>query len=175
MAPLPSNNTDQYFLDYTTSGEQHTLLCRAADGSTAAGASAAIDALLDVIQGNFNLITVDLFRFQAAGTNISLPVTWAGSATYGGPAGDHFETAQYLDFVGRSSEGRRCRVAVFGATFSFIGNDYRVGPSEGTLVADALAVLSGSPGYFVAIDGLEVVWNNYANCGVNAYWRNKVR
>ena len=175
MAPINPNNTQRFFVDYTTCGEAHTLLCRAGSTVTAADAGATIAAFLATLDSQLRLVTITGFRSAAPGTNITVPETWPGDATYGDGAGSHFETAQYLDFVGRGSTGHRVRVAVFGAINSHVGDDYRMTSAESTVVADALAALTSDGDIFLDVDYQVPVWHTYANLGVNAYWRNKVR
>jgi hypothetical protein len=53
--------------------------------------------------------------------------------------------------------------------------DYRLTTGESAPVAAALAVLEAGSGTPVAIDGDPVNFHQYANMGVNAYWRNHIR
>jgi hypothetical protein len=174
MAPL-SNNTRRWWLDYSTCGHGHTLLMRSSDPVDAAEASAAIGSFLGDLSTQLREITITGFRTAAKGSDVSLPATWGGAATYGSGTGSEFESAQYLDFVGRDEAGRRVRVAVFGVVYSEVGNNYRVTTAESTAVVDALADLVGDPECFLTISELNPVWHTYANVGQNAYWRNKIR
>jgi hypothetical protein len=175
MAPLPANNTDRYFLDYETGGHNHTMVMRTETSIAAVAASDVFDQLLTALHDLLFQITIVGLRFQEEGTNVSLPRDWAGDATYGGSVGASYTSAQYLDFVGRGADGRRARVAVFGATFIQQGNDYRATPTEQPAIGDAIEVLNTNPDYFEAISGSAVSWYAYANTGVNAYWRNHIR
>lgn len=175
MAPLSPDNTQRFYLDYSTCGFDHTLLCRAGSTVVAADAGATIAAFLDAIGGNFRLITVTGFRSSAPGTNLSFSEVWPGAATYGSGAGLAYETAQYWDFVGRGSTGRRVRVSVFGAIGYFGGTDYRITPAEAPDITDGLAALTSDGDIFLDIDYQVPIWHNYVDSGVNAYWRNKIR
>jgi len=175
MAPISPDNTKRYFLDYSTCGFDHTLLCRTESTVTASDAGGTIAAFLDAIDSVFRLITVVGFRVAVVGSNITTSVTWPGAGTYGSGAGSAYESAQYLDFVGRGGTGHRARVAVFGCIFSEVGNNYRLESAENALVAAAIAELTSDTSIFNDIDGQIPVWHTYANTGVNAYWRNKIR
>ena len=175
MAPLPSNNTAVWFLDYTVCGEGHTLQARSGDGVDASEASSDLDQFLSAITDELFELTIVRLRHRAAGSSVSLPVTWSGGATYGSGAGVHADSAQYGDFVGRSFEGRRVRLAVFGWKGTIEGDDFRVSTAEDSLIADAVALLNGTSDFFLAIDGTVPVWYGYANTGDNAYWRNRIR
>jgi len=141
----------------------------------AEAASAFLDSFLTALHDLFFQITIIGLRFQANDTDVSIAVPWGGDPTYGGSAGVAYQTAQYLDFIGRSSDGRRVRAGVFGCTFSEQGDNFRVTPAEQAAVGAALAVLNSDSDYFKSISSFSTVWKNYANCGQNAYWRNKVR
>ena len=175
LAPINPNNTQRYWVDYTTCGEQHSLQCRAVSTVTDADAGATMAAFLNAVSVWTRLITIDGFRRAAPGSNVTTSVTWPGSATYGSGAGSHYETAQYVDFIGRGPTGRRVRASVFGVNFSSLGGDYRISSAESPAVAAAIAELTSDAEIFVDVEYEIPVWHPYANCGVNAYWRNKVR
>lgn len=175
MAPLPANNTARYFLDYSVAGFSHTLINRVDPEVTDADAASVMDSFMDIVGAFCYPITVEGFRFQQAGLAVSYDVPWTGSAGWGTGAAIPANTAQYYDFVGRDTSGRRVRVATFGAGLVTSGGDYRISPAEATWVADALDALTQDGQMFLTIGGEVPVWKQYANCGVNAYWRNKVR
>ena len=175
MAPLPSNNTAVYFLDYTVCGENHTLQARAGDLVGAPEASVALDQFLSAINDEIFEITILRMRYRPQGSSVTSPVTWDGGATYGSGAGVHADSAQYGDFIGRSAGGRRVRLAVFGWKGTIEGDDFRVTGAEDSLIADAVALLNGTDDFFLAIDATVPTWYAYANTGDNAYWRNRIR
>lgn len=177
MAPLPSNNTAVVYLDYNTCGEDHTLQMRHDGTASNDDTMAVMDAFLLALSPGLNLVTIIGARARDAGGAVTYPLTWPGDPTYGSGAGPHYESANFLDFIGRSIGGRRCRVSVFGWSVQADagGEDYRLSASESTAVAAALAVLEAGSGTPVSIDGDPVNWHQYANMGVNAYWRNHIR
>lgn len=178
MAPLPVESTARLFVDYTTCSEQHTMMVRYGVGGSVSDAIAMLDAFLIALDDFVLAATIDGARVSDLGSTVTYPVAWTGAAGFGDGTGTHYKTANYLDFVGRSIGGRRVRLAVFGAVFhaDTVGTgDYRFNATDEARVAAALAVLEASSDTPVAIDGDPAVWQQYANCGVNAYWRNHIR
>lgn len=175
MPPISPDNTQRFWVDYEVSGYDHTLMARAGSTVVASDAGATIAALFDALSDGLYQLTVLGFRSAAPGTNISVPETWPGASTYGTTVGPAYTTAQFYDFVGRGSTGHRVRVAVFGATAIQAGNDYRVTPAESAIIGDALDALRSDGDIFLDVDYEVPVWKDYANTGVNAYWRNKIR
>jgi hypothetical protein len=137
----------------------------------------SVDLFLQAIDPVLRLLTVTGARHRVFGGTVSLPVTWTGAATYGTGAGDHNESANYFDFVGRSENGRRVRVAVFGTSVQAdtSGHDYRFASSAEANVAAAVIELNTPSDRWLAIDNFKPTWYAYANVGNNAYWRNRIR
>ncbi len=175
MAPLPSNNTGVLFLDYSVGGEDHTVQFRYPPGGSLIDLKDVADQFLSALGDAIMTITITGARHRAEGENITLPTAWTGASTYGTGSATHDQSAWYVDFVGRSAGGRKVRIAIFGAA-SFednIGHDYRLPATD--QIADALTVLNDNGDILTGIDGETVVWYSYANVGVNAYWRNRIR
>lgn len=177
MASLPVNSTACLFLDYSTCGENHTCMVRYGTGASAGDAMALLDALLTALDPGLTQLDVIGARVRDLGGSVTYPVTWSGDAQYGGTPGPHYKSAAYLDFVGRSIGGRRSRIAIFGPGdfFDVANSDYRFTTADSATIAAAVAVLEGGVDVPVSIDGDAVNWNQYANTGVNAYWRNRIR
>jgi len=176
MAPLSPSNTVRWFLDYTTSNGDHTMEARAT-GTAATDASFASDffsALLLALAPRLTTITIAGLRRAAAGTNVSLPATWSGEASYGSGSQSVINAPVYLSFVGRSAAGRRARIFIYGVSAQ-TEDDYRYEAVDHGEISDALEVLNGAVNFFLAIDGLDVIWNPYANAGFNAYYQRKAR
>jgi hypothetical protein len=135
----------------------------------------AADEWLDALGTSIYTITILAARVQLAGTNVTFTTPWIESPTYGSGTCPPEQSAQFYDFVGRTTGGRRVRVSIFGAATLSFGNNYRATAGENTAIDAAVAFLAGVEGTFLAIDGLQPTWLAYANSGVNAYWRNKIR
>lgn len=175
MAPLPSNTTGVVFVDYTVGGEEHTIQCRYSASGSAAGAMTVIADFLAALTSVLETITITGARHRPAGSTITLPMVWTGAATYGSGVATRAQSAWYYDFIGRSPDGRRVRMSVFGANAmtDIAEGDYRI-PIVGAFIG-AKAVLDAAPDDAVTISGDTPVWYTYANTGVNAYWRNRIR
>lgn len=175
MAPLSPDSTKRWFLDYTTCSTDHTLEMRSVDSVTDIEASAAFDVFLTAIESQIYEMTVTGMRFADVGSNITLPATFSGALTYGSDDGPKDHGAVYVNFIGRSTGGRRVRAGVFGGRNFSLAGDYRVSDADSTVVGDGVSALTGNPDVWEAIDGRTVIWHRYFNIGTNAYWRNKIR
>lgn len=175
MAPLPSNNTPVLFIDYTVAGEQHTMQARPQTGSSNLDVMGVLADFWAAFDDSIYQTNIDGARGRAEGGVVTLPLTWTGDSAYGTADGDHNNTAQYYDFVGRSILGRRVKLSVFGAVVvvDTVEHDYRLTPSGNVLAA--LNVLKSNSDILGAIDGAQIIWYDYINTGINAYWRNKIR
>lgn len=175
MAPLPANNTKRYFLDYSVGGVEHTLLMRVATGTDDSLASGAFEDLLTELSAQLYSLTVLGMRVSAEGSDISLPATYSGATSFGSGAADKVGTAGYVTFLGRTADGRRTRISIFGNKTVQVGGDFRASGTEVGDFVDAIAWLQGNPSYFRSISGLGTTWYPYADTGYNSYWRNKLR
>lgn len=175
MPPLPSNTTGVVFVDYSVGGHDHTIEARYSASGSQAGAMTVIDDLLTSLAAVLFTLTINGARHRPALSNVTLPVPWTGAATYGSGVAVPAQSAWYYNFIGRAPSGRRARIGVFGsnAVTDISAGDYRI-PIVGAFVG-ARAVLDAAPDDAVAIDGDTPVWYDYVNCGVNAYWRNRIR
>lgn len=174
MAPLPPNNTIRFFVDYSQAFGPHTAVIRTNGLASPANIGTLVDAILTSLGPLIMATTIDVVRFAAAGSNISNPVTTGIEGnTYGAGSGSTFTAATSLNFVGRSSGGRRCRFELFGYESSV--SDFRVTEAESTEVTAALATIRGAANSFLAIDNVKPVWYPYANVSINAYWQRKYR
>lgn len=175
MAPGDPTLTNALFLDYSVASETHTAMVRGQEGTTADDLMTVLGDFITAIDGSlFDSVAVGA-RYREAGSSLTFPVTWTGPSGWGGLSGVHSASAWYLDFIGRSSGGKRVRLAMFGATNmqDLAEHDYRL-PNTGDVGA-GIAVLAAASTVLAAIDGNPVTWYTYANTGVNAYWRNKIR
>jgi len=170
MAPLPVTSTARYVVHYTCGANEHTQLWRS-DGPASPSAMATfLDALWSAVDGILFLCNITDLVFYANGSPIGNSVGAAGFVgnTYGSGTPSNVQQALYLDFVARSTGGRRFR----SAFFSPVGSDpsWRFYDSENPAIENAIIALEGNSD-LVAIDGLPLVWKPYANNGFNAYWQ----
>lgn len=175
MTPLPPNNTERWFVDYSVSGTAHTLLLRAEAPTDASTVSSFVSDLFGALTTNLYATTISGLRKAAQGSDISLDQPYTGTTEFGADAaGDGFKPA-FIAFQGRSEGGRPVKLTIFG--YKDIGDvgDYRFVPGAGSSIADAQAVIEATAGFPCAIDANNVIWKTYVNCGFNAYWQRQAR
>lgn len=175
MAPLAPDSTARVWVDYHTCSEDHTLLIRYKDPATTDDVADAFSELMTLIGAFFAVSTVNGVRAAALGSNVSNPIAGGWPTGWGSGAGDHAMSANYLDFIGRSLDGRRTRLAIFGCIVRQQGDDYRATIAESSVVNDGVSHLNSFPNIYLSINEFKPVYYPYANMGVNAYWRNRIR
>jgi hypothetical protein len=175
LAPLPLDSTARYHFQYHTCGFDHTLQIRAGADVTDAEVAADFNAFITACGGLFHASTLTDVLKAPSGSNVFNSVVADWPVGWGGSAGPNAHTANYVDFIGRSLDGRRVRAALFGCTFDVFEDSYRILAADDAAVADTCTVLNGAEGTFVSINGFQPVWKLYADIGPSAYWRNKIR
>lgn len=174
MAPLPPNSTGRYFCDYQLNAHEHTAMVRANAIVSPATMGVQLDQLFTALTSMLPVITVTRLRWSPSGSTVSTPVlSGIEGNSYGFGTITQEAEPRFLDFVGRSPGGRRCRMAVFGYAGPL--SDYRLTSAENTDVALALTTLQGGANSWLAIDGTKPVWYPYVDVGYNAYWQRKLR
>jgi hypothetical protein len=172
MAPLSPDNTDRYRFHYTVTSHSHTMEIRSAGGVIIA--ASVVNNLLTALDTDIFSLVIDFVEFAPMGSSIFNPVVSPiDGNTYGSGAGTTEQVANFINFIARSTGGRRLRLAVFGIIG--MGTDYRFIAGEDALVDDAIASLVFAGGNITCIDGLTPVWKSYANAGRNAYWQKALR
>lgn len=185
MAPLASNLTDRWFMDYVTGNAstsvEHTMQLRLGSNAGIDGASAAFLAILQGF-GASRLWTgwrVIRLRYQAAGTNFSIPVTpgttlaaFTGSASVAG----RNEASEAIEVTAQArsvSTGRRVDLSLYGYAAQYLGA-FRATPPDPAVVG-MIGALNGLVNPALAADGSQVVWYNYLNFNYNSYWERRKR
>jgi hypothetical protein len=173
MAPLPTNNTPVYDLYYTNGGNQHTQQVR-----TGVLSPAAFGTIMDLyytgMASKLYATSIDFVTFRPAGSTIAnIVTTGIEGNTYGSGTPSPLNEPLYVDFVGRSSGGRRVRFTQFGC--NDLAADYRFVAGESAVIDAAIAFINTTSNAWYAIDGLKGIWKSYANTGLNAYWQRAQR
>lgn len=172
MAPISPDNTPRFRVKYTNIGTQHTMDIRSTSSPSSLGTQ--VDAFLTALSPKMRATVIDEVLFASSGSSVFNTVTSGIEGnTYGSGAGVLANVTQYADFVGRSSGGRRVRLAVFGIPDT--STDFRYLAGEDADIDATIAVLNGAGNTFLAIDNLPPVWKSYANAGQNAYWQRQLR
>lgn len=175
MAPLPESNTARAFLTYQTQGRNHTLMARIdgamSDGDVSEEMSAFIDALAPLLAAS----TFVKFERASLGSNIRTPATWSGLTSWGtGGSGDDEQAPLFYSFTGKSADGRRARVEMFGRNTA-PNENWRVTTGANADIAAAVAVLEGPEAVWNSISDLGVFWNQYANQSISQHWVGEAR
>ena len=183
MAPLPAFNTGRVWIDYTSGGEQHSLLLRF-NVENVLGNADVLATVNDIIAGMQAVMwTNDAVvgsRYSDAGSPISLPYSansGAGSVASGTPNPE--SNAGFIGVSGRSLAGRQYH-ADFFTQVCYTLAVYREDTGGMTAAIEPFfdafnTAPSSGDGMLVAIDGLRVIWKQYLNIGQNAYWQRKQR
>ena len=175
MASLPHNSTDIYYLDYEVGGVAHTLENRVAGSISDVDASDAFNDLLTALDANLFELNVTGMRKQEAGTNISFPVTYTGTISAGSGEPEDSQVPQFFSFTGRSLDGRRWKVTIFGAKGANMGGDLRQPLSFNAAFQAAVDAIEDHPNQWNTISGLAPFINEYINFGWNSYWQRQRR
>lgn len=174
MAQLPVNNTTRWKVRYQQGNYSHTFEVRTAADVSPAAFGAFVGGFLDSLGGHVYLGVVTEVQRSVEGSDIFLPfATGLEGVSFGEQPISVDNVPRYIDFVGRSSGGRRVRLAIFG--YAGVTSEYRVTAAENPEFATAIGMLNGSDDIGVAIDGMPVIWKPYVNVGYNAYWQRAVR
>lgn len=175
MSPLPPDSTARVKFKYHVCGHDHVAQVRYTEPNTVDDVISAFNDLIGIIGDQ--MFATDLIEVTQAisGSNVFNPVADEALASWGSGAGTPAQTANMFDFVGRSLDGRRVRLSIFGSQADVSAGSYRETGVASSVVNDAVQLLNTSEGTFLSINGFQPVWHNYVNLGPNAYWRNKIR
>lgn len=175
LPPLPKENTPRLYIDYTNQGQQHTLHLRLPVGTAESAAAAVYTEVTTIL--NDGMYQSDSFtgaRFSVTMSKLAFPlnVLPVQGAISGTP--DPTNKPNFLSWTGRSAAGYRTKVTYFCTMAE--GERYRIPASNPGWWTNMLAYLRNAPTVAVrAVDGNVVIWNNYSNQGVNAYYQRKQR
>jgi hypothetical protein len=172
MAPLPPSNTPRFKVFYTNCGRQHTMQFRSHLSPAALGT--LVDGFFDTVTASVTATSIDEVQFAADGSDIFNAVTTGIEGnTYGTGAGSPAEGATFWSWIGRSSDGRRLRLYLFGTVG--MAQDYRWMAGEAAVLDAARDYLAAAGDDIVTIGDLAPVWKTYINAGVNAHLQQVIR
>jgi len=174
LTPLPPSNTIRYKTFYTYAGKTHDFQIRANAVYSPSTHGTFIAALFDALDPSLYPVTIGVTQVAVEGSNVFNNVTTGqegqsfGSGT---PAG--IVTPQFIGFQGRSSDGRKVRLSIYGIKAE--ENDFRFNPEDNDDVDAAIVVLNATANGALTISGIKPQWYTYANTGFNAYWQRALR
>lgn len=177
MAPLPANNTNRFFLDYDTGGNNHTLSIRYPGPSS--DWTAVADWVNDFLTANNSNLypwNVVAARIQPAGADISTPVAWPGSNSFGSGVQPVHIRAWEARWLMRSFDGRKTSFSLYGTKFD-PAQGFRIYTSQNTLVFDLDAILqnAANENLWVTISGTSGNVYPYVDLNFNSYWEAEER
>lgn len=189
MARLPVASTARLFLDYVTTatgGVAHTIQFRysGSDRNAVAAQERVASMLTAATTAAFRAgWQVTAARSALAGeqftTAIPLNATIDAFSGNNGSAWSRDKEAWEVTFQGRGvASPRRVDISIYGMIAALSVPSTLRWPMSGSLPTGLLAfynalIAASSP--FVAIDGTSIVWYPYANAGMNAYWKRRLR
>lgn len=172
MAPLPANSTPRFKVFYTNAGQQHVMDIRSHDSPAAFGSN--VNTVFNGLGSTVLQTTLDFVEFAADGSNVfNLVVTGFEGTVYGTGAGSLASPSQYVNFIGRSGDGRRVRLMVLG--MASVPGDFRWSAGDSAAIDNVITSLNSAANHFVTIGDIKPVWKSYANAGYNAYWQKQIR
>jgi hypothetical protein len=143
---------------------------RTNDGQNAPAISTVFSQFYNHIQNQVYQTTITGMEFAVRGSNVRNLAVYTGQASWGLGTGVNEDTRNRTwSFVGRSPDGRKSRLFVFGAKAIQEG-DLRVDTGESTIVQSVVTFLNGAVGTFNSISGAHPTWKGYANVGYNDHW-----
>lgn len=170
MAPLPPSSTERWKYTYQNAIAEHSLTFRLVEGSTIADADSVMSALAVYFDDVVVETTITGLEFAAIGSDIFNPV--AGSDMVGSEFGvneaNPTTNSVAATFVGRSVDGRRARLSVFG-WFGGVSN-YRLTVAEDPDLGVLIAFLNNPSTPLITIGGLGVIYKQYFDIKSNDHW-----
>ena len=160
-AALPADSTARVFLDYTDGNYDHTIMMRLKliDSSNAI-VMGVMDDLLAALADQLYTLTIQGARYADSGSNVTLPLTWTGSSSYGSGTQAEINAPKELSFTGKSITGHRWHLSLFGLSTA-IPDVWKYLPGDQVAFDDAWAILQGAfnSNKICAISGNKVILN----------------
>jgi hypothetical protein len=175
MAPLPAHSTARVKFKYTTCTRNHVLQVRYKAPNTIDDVATFFNALITEVGPLLYASTLIEVTAAAVLSDVFNPVIADWPIGWGSADGEPAETANMLDFVGRGVDGKKVRMCFFGCKSVRFAGKSRMPAASQANVNGAVTLLNSEEGTALNINGFQPVWNQYANIGENAYWRNHTR
>lgn len=148
---------------------------RTADGMTPAAVSDFFRVFLQIHDGMLLQTAVLGLEYSLKGSNVRLPATYSGLSSFGGGSQDNNDRrARFISYTGRSADGHKVRLFLFGPSDISQG-DYRVSAPESAIIAAAVTNLNAATDHFLTISSMQASWHAYANVGFHDHWIKEYR
>jgi len=176
MPALPQSNTARFWLDYSDGVNEHSMTFRISNSVTLVTIKSQVDNFLTQLDTSLYLISILGCRVAVEGSNVTNPTTWTGNSTFGSGAMPIANAPRELRFIGRSTDGRRNSVSVYGYNGA-TPEIYRINSATSPAVEDAITALANASalGVGLTISHGVPVWKNYASFNFNSFWEKEAR
>ena len=179
------NYTPRVRVKYKSHEKTHTLTVRPASNDTGGFNTAVslVDNILTLLKPlmdkNARILGAD---YAVEDSDVFLPLSYdfpqfaAKTPSLVDP--DKVNAAAYLSFQGISALGTRTQFFVYGINNVHSGHamdNFRIEYGEWEQVSDVIDLLLSSSGALRAIDKQGIIWREYANFGINAYYQRMAR
>lgn len=176
MAALPVTNTGRVWIDYETANAKHSQMWRhgpTVNAEVILSGIAEYYAFLSDVLYEINILGA---RYAIIGSNVTLPIAWPGSASYGAGTEPLGSAPRFISWVGRSAQGARWSMQQYGLELA-TPNQYRAEVSSVPQLEDAWEHLldMATEEVLVAIDGIPVQPYSYVNYNYNDHWVGEAR
>jgi len=175
LTPLPEDNTARLFVNYTHGTNEHEIQFRLLSPFTQ---SDLVGFVSNWINNNKSLWGTDVnfhsADWAAAGSSVRNPVSWTPIVGTGTPPTFNTRFSRSGSFVGRSPDGRKVRLFIYGWVYAEDAT-YRIYGSEDALLQDAIDDLNALTSRVGTISGSAPIFKPYINMRNNAYWQTELR
>jgi hypothetical protein len=172
LPPLPANNTARYRVNYSVGGVQHSFQIRSLASPSTIGAH--INSYMTALSPGLSLTSIDTVEFAVSGSDVyNLVTTGAEGGIFGTGVPPTINDPLAINFIGRTTGGRRVRRAQFG--WKDLAGNFRYFATENGTADAAIAVLAGAGSLIMGIDGLTPVWKTYSNVKFFDHWVKVIR
>jgi hypothetical protein len=177
VLPLPPSNTRRYWLVYTVGSFQHRMQFRSSEGISDADAITNITDLCNLLLGAWGT-NVSPVRIERADNGSDVVNVISGNPTGPGTATavSTIDSPRAFTIAGRSTDGRKVKLAVFGITSSYAtAASYEEEPIAAAELSALQTLLNITPNFFLSINGFKPTWYDRVTIKVNDHFVDKLR
>lgn len=175
MAPLPITSTERWKYAYSNAYASHTVILRVVSGSPTADVDDIMQGLMSNVGPGLSESIVTGVEKAALGSSIFNPVgdSVLVGDNFGSTVANGYTNAIGVTFVGRSLDGRRSRITMFG--WRLDASVFRLTVAEDPGIANMVNLLNAVATPLLTIGGLAPVWKAYADVKSNDHWVRQAR
>jgi hypothetical protein len=174
VAALAPSNTERFYCTYNVGGHDHVIICRVTGAPSDSEASEAIFKLFDSVDASLYATNFVKLEKSIIHSNVRNAAVWDQATSWGSGAEPATGIPKNISFRGRDETGHKGGVSVYGWK-GFQPDDFRISVGEDADVAAGVLQLEALTNFFISIGGGNMVWHQYANFSLNAYWQRALR